>query len=349
MQTTSVSTVSPDNFGVTRVCYQGNPALVRLRRSALWGTSSLVSVEALQEFRVSYFLVCPGFGRSLEDKWSSPRVRARTIFTAGRTNISGMTYSTRTIGLRMPPGSPVRLSVTTISALSAEDQSGKTKTFFFLSYEGARLRLPQTSVFDVPSTSIRTSAPTSVAPVLSAFPMPNGPVSPDGFTAQFTALFPIARHWMPGAFASITNLGDRISVFGRYQRRAVRKHQPGFWAVHTADNYRKHQDANRRHEHDVQQYTREFLRFNYSTQDASATDTLDSFAGSSAAEPKSFSRGFSRQPEPSRIPNGVTPNFLAVGPLRQDRTRQFNVADDLDKTFWQSRLEVWRRLSRFVS
>ena len=58
--------------------------------------------------------------------------------------------------------------------------SVKDRTFFFFSYEGLRLRLPQTALTFVPDTSpldhySRQFATPALQPYLNAFPLPNGP------------------------------------------------------------------------------------------------------------------------------------------------------------------------------
>src|SRR5581483_1597638 len=62
--------------------------------------------------------------------------------------------------------------------------NGKDKTFFFFSYEGLRLRLPQFSTTIVPSLCYRgqgscsgasdKTAAAGLQPILRAFPIPNG-------------------------------------------------------------------------------------------------------------------------------------------------------------------------------
>ncbi len=51
----------------------------------------------------------------------------------------------------------------------------KQKTFFFVNYEGLRQRLDETEVGGVPDAAARASAVPAVAPLLSLFPLPNGP------------------------------------------------------------------------------------------------------------------------------------------------------------------------------
>ncbi|MCA1622101.1 MAG: TonB-dependent receptor [Acidobacteria bacterium] len=62
----------------------------------------------------------------------------------------------------------------------------KDKTFFFVSYEGQRLRRPAFSITEVPSLAARLAAPEPVRTFLEAFPRPTGGRSADGF-AEFAA------------------------------------------------------------------------------------------------------------------------------------------------------------------
>src|ERR1700761_5366420 len=74
----------------------------------------------------------------------------------------------------------------------------KDKLFFFFSYEGLRLRVPETREDIVPTTYARTCAPASVAPLLKAYSLPSPgndytnsdcSVAATLPTADFTGLF----------------------------------------------------------------------------------------------------------------------------------------------------------------
>ena len=84
--------------------------------SVLGGTSSLVSVEALQEFRVETSSFAPEFGHVLADKSSSQHGRGRTTSMAGSMNTFEMTSWTRMIGLQTRLASLKRPNGITISA-----------------------------------------------------------------------------------------------------------------------------------------------------------------------------------------------------------------------------------------
>jgi len=179
------------NFGVQPgVSVGGSSGLGQAQAfSALGGTSSLVSVEDLQEFRIETSSFSAEFGRQ-------PGGQVLLTTRSGTNDWHGglFEYFRNTVmdandwfanSARLPR-----------SAENHNDFGGflggpirKEKTFFFLSYEGARLRLPTTLDEQVPSVSARQSASPPIAPYLNAYPIPNGPISPDGFTAEFTGGF----------------------------------------------------------------------------------------------------------------------------------------------------------------
>src|SRR6185295_11329462 len=51
----------------------------------------------------------------------------------------------------------------------------RDRLFFFSSYEGFRLRQPETIFTVVPSLTSRQNAPLNVQPLLNLYPLPNGP------------------------------------------------------------------------------------------------------------------------------------------------------------------------------
>src|SRR6202041_1052703 len=154
--------------------------------SVLGGTNSLVSIDAMQEFRIQTSSYAPEFGRtpggqiSIVTRSGSNDFHG-TLFDYFRNNaLDAKDWFTNFNGLPKPEerqndfggvlGGPVR----------------KNKTFFFFSYEGLRLRQPSAQETSVPDAASRLQAPASMQPFLNAFPMPNGPELGSGL-AQFNA------------------------------------------------------------------------------------------------------------------------------------------------------------------
>ena len=66
----------------------------------------------------------------------------------------------------------------------------RDKLFFFFSYEGLRLRVPETTINIVPTTYARDQASSVVLPLLEAYPLPStGFDLPGQYTGQFFATF----------------------------------------------------------------------------------------------------------------------------------------------------------------
>jgi hypothetical protein len=318
------------NFGITPALAAGESGTGTSQAfSALGGTSSLVSVEALQEFRVVTSSFAPEFGRT-------PGGQVMLTTRSGTNDWHGGAYeyfrnevldaNDWFANAAQQPRAPERHN--DFGAFLG-GPIWKDKTFFFLSYEGARLRLPQTSVFDVPSASIRSSAPSSLAPLLNSYPMSNGPVSPDGYTAQFTGVYSNSAILNAGSVRIDHKFSDRFAIFGRYNDApsATTNRVYGLTTLETttANTKTLTVGANMM----LTSTMANSLRGNYSTQSSQLSDSQDSFHGAVPLNASFFLGSLS--PETGRIQyqTGDT-NFLTAGPNAFGRTRQFNIADDLD-------------------
>jgi hypothetical protein len=154
--------------------------------SALGGTNSLVSVDAMQEFRIQTssfapeFVRTPGAQVSIVTR-SGTNAFHGTLFEYFRNNdLDARDWFVNYNGLVKPAerqndfggvlGGPTR----------------KNKTFFFFSYEGLRLQQPATQQSVVPDAATRQAAPAAIQPFLNALPIANGPEMGGGL-AQFNA------------------------------------------------------------------------------------------------------------------------------------------------------------------
>ena len=145
-------------------------------------TQSLVSVDALEEFRVSSSTYSAEFGRNPGGQFSfltrsGTNTFHGSLFDYLRNNVfDANDWFNDYYGIAQPAlrqndfggtvGGPLRIP---------RLYDGKDKTFFFISYEGLRLVLPTAATTQyVPSLSLRTQAPDPVRSILNAFPMPTG-------------------------------------------------------------------------------------------------------------------------------------------------------------------------------
>lgn len=297
--------------------------------SALGGTSSLVSVEALQEFRVESSSFAPEFGRS-------PGGQVILTTRSGTNSFHGGVYEY----FRNDVLDANDWFASQAGLPRAEERHNdfggflggpifKDKTFFFLSYEGARLRLPQSQITQVPSADIRVSSatPAQLIPFLDAYPIPNGPVSPGDYTAQFTGVYSNSATLNAGSVRIDHTFNDRFSIFGRF-------------------NDSPSQTVNRVYALTTLQATEvntktltvgvnmsfsarlaNSLRGNYSTQNSVLANSLDSFGGAVPLTPSLLLGQLPSSTSLEEFQTGDTGLFLN-GPLANNRTRQLNFVDD---------------------
>jgi Carboxypeptidase regulatory-like domain/TonB dependent receptor/TonB-dependent Receptor Plug Domain len=188
------------------------------------GTNGFVSVDDMQEFRIQTSSYEAEFGRS-----SGAQVSIVTKAGTNRFHGTAFDYLRNDIFdarnyFDMPPlpKPPLRQN----------DFGGtfggpiiKDKTFFFFSYEGLRLRLPQTDSDQFYTASARAAVAPAYQPLINALPLPdpNAPlIDPtcDNITNPCQAII-IAAYSNPSSLDSISfridhKLTQKINLFARY-------------------------------------------------------------------------------------------------------------------------------------
>jgi hypothetical protein len=204
------------NFAVT-----GYVAMVQTASGALpalsasGGTNSLVSVDAMQEFRVQTSSFAPEFGRTPGGQISivtrsGTNAFHGTLFEYFRNSaLDAKDWFVNFNGLAKPEerqndfggvlGGPVR----------------KNKTFFFFSYEGLRLRQPASQQTAVPDATARQQAPASMRPYLDAYPIANGAELGSGL-AQFSAGYSNPSSLDAASLRLDHAINSKLTLFGRY-------------------------------------------------------------------------------------------------------------------------------------
>src|SRR5262249_25958630 len=204
------------NFGVTGLLQMVQTASGSLPAlSASGGTSSLVSVDAMQEFRVQTSSFAPDFGRtpggqiSIATRSGSSSFHG-TLFEYFRNDVlDAKDWFVNFNGLPKPKerqndfggvvGGPII----------------KDKTFFFFSYEGLRLRQPSTQESVVPDAASRQAAPAATRPFLNAFPNANGGSLGAGL-AQFNASFSNPSSLDATSVRVDHVINSKLNFFARY-------------------------------------------------------------------------------------------------------------------------------------
>src|SRR5450755_1103044 len=160
--------------------------------SVLGGTNSLVSVDAMQEFRIQTSTYAPEFGRA-------PGAQISIVTRSGTNQFHGTAFdylrndifdaSDWFNGYINNPRLPKAKERQNDFGGTLSGPILKGKTFFFFSYEGLRLRLPQTTLTTVPDQAVRQSAAPALQPFLNAYPLdPNQPDLGNGI-ARFNASY----------------------------------------------------------------------------------------------------------------------------------------------------------------
>jgi hypothetical protein len=317
------------NFGVTAGLLPGQAGTGTSQAfSALGGTSSLVSVDALQEFRIETSSFAPEFGRS-------PGGQVILVTRSGSNDFHGgvFDYFRNTVldandWFANDAGQPR-------AAEQHNDFGGflggpvwKDNTFFFISYEGARLRLPDAQVIPVPSEFARTQV-SPVAPLLNSFPQPDDrSITPGVYTSNFTGVWSNSATLDAGSVRIDHTFNDRFSIFGRYNDAPseTADRVNGLSVLETGPV--NTQTLTIGMNMVFSSRLSNSLRGNYSTQFAAFTDALTTFGGAVPLAPSFF---LGTSPSATSLLEYQTDDtdFLSSGRLSGTRARQFNFVDDL--------------------
>jgi hypothetical protein len=318
--------------------------------SALGGTSNLVSLDALEEFRIQTSTFAPEYGRT-------PGAQISVVTKSGTNAFHGTAFEYfRSDKLDANDWFANRNALAR-PELRQNDFGGvlggpirKDKLFFFGSYEGLRVRQPHVADTYVPSLASRQNAPAVVQPLLNAFPKPNGPDLGNG-TAAFSASYSDPSTLNSSGIRIDYLPWERVTVFGRYNDApsSIDQRAPaGFSESSVQDiKYRTQSLTLGTNQAFTARLTNEF-HFNYSRSRANSLVTLDNFGG---AVPPPNSALY-----PSFV-SGQNSGFLffansglvfTTGKLGDNLQQQINVTDSVSRIIGVHQLKLgldYRRLS----
>lgn len=336
--------------------------------SAAGGTNNLVSVDALQEFKVQTSTYAPEFGRM-------PGAQVQIVTRSGTNDFHGTVFnyfrndvldandwfSNRNAipkpALRQNDfggvlGGPVLLPRFGEGGRQP-GYNGRNQTFFFFSYEGLRLRQPVVATTSVPSLAARANAVARMRPFLNAFPLPTGPANANGL-APFVTGYSNPSTLDATSIRLDHNIGRSLNIFGRYNyapSETVQRAPSLFRSVNTLSST----------SFDTQTLTLGLtqtlaprvineVRFNYTRFAGVFFSTLDNFGGA-VVPPDSvlFPSGTSRDDSifSMVIPTGRNTGF-SVGVAGNNRQRQINVVDNFSVSAGTHQLKFgvdYRRLA----
>ena len=321
--------------------------------SAFGGTSNLVSLDALEEFRILTSTFAPEYGRT-------PGAQISVVTKSGTNTFHGTAFEyfrndkldannwfANANGLQRPE-------------LRQNDFGGvlggpivKDKLFFFGSYEGLLVRQPQVAGTYVPSLASRQNAPAAVQPLLNAFPLPTGPNLGNG-TAAFSASYSDPSSLDSSGIRIDYLPWQRATVFGRYSDAPSSINQRGAGGYEYSNSqhvkYRTQSLTLGSAQALTARMTNEF-HFNYSRSRANSVATLDGFGAAVPPPTSVLYPSFASSQNSSFLfyadsaPNGI--KFL-TGQAGNDLQQQINVTDNLFRVIGAHQLKFgldYRRLN----
>ena len=346
------------NFGVngfsalTQTAGGALPAL-----SSAGGTNSLVSVDAMQEFRIQTSSFAPEFGRT-------PGGQISIVTRSGTNQFHGTAFEYFRNDALDANDWFSNFNHLPKPAERQNDFGGvfggpviKNKTFFFFSYEGQRLRQPSTQETVVPDAASRQQAPATMQPYLTAFPIQNGAELGAGL-AQFNGSFSNPASLDAYSVRIDQVISPKLTLFGRYNYSPSNTDQRGPFPSNgvVLSNTELFSSS-------VQTFTvglteiinpavSNEIRANYSNDRVGTQDALDKFGGA-VPLPDSlfFPAGFSST-------NGFFGLYIVgvgeyfKGKNATDEQRQLNLIDNLSMRAGHHQLKFgvdYRRLAPFSS
>jgi hypothetical protein len=304
--------------------------------SAVGGTSSLVSVDALQEFRIETSSFAPEFGRT-------PGGQVILSTRSGTNDLHGeiFNYFRNDVMDANNWFNDAAIPAIKKPAERHNDFGGivggpiiKNRTFFFFSYEGARLRLPNSAVVQVPFLdNNKCFAAPAIAPFLNAFPKPNGTFSNTTCTGQFTGSWSDTSTLNASSLRVDHTINPRVSVFGRYNYAPskIQQRQANLslsdLQVSDVDTQTLTVGINML----LSDRISNILRANYSTQKSDSFFKMDSLGGAIPVDPSLLLGNLTVSQNAGFFFTFDTAPYV-VGPSGKNQTQQWNFTDALTFT-----------------
>lgn len=322
--------------------------------SIIGGTNNLISIDALEEFKIQTSTFAPEYGRA-------PGAQISAVTRSGSNALHGSLFEyfrndkldsndwfTNASGLKK-------------SALRQNIFGGlvngpivKDKLFYFASFEGMRLRLPRTKVTDVPSLSVRQSDLLSAAmrPFLNAYPKPNGAEGRNGF-ATFTASYSDPSSLDAGSIRIDSILNSKNALFGRFNYSPSETTQRGLsrFSLNSLSNTSMTtKTLTMGLTSSITPRINNDFRFNYSTNSASNNSYLDDYGGASVpSESVLFPSPFTNSN--AQLIFGAFQgrnSFIVSGKNITNEQKQINIIDNLSMDIGTHKFKFggdFRRLS----
>ncbi len=331
--------------------------------TALGGSNNLVSIDALEEFKIQSSTYSAEFGRQ-------PGGQIALVTRSGANQFHGTAfdflrneafdarnwfdkyYQRPKAALRQNQfggtfGGPV--------LLPKLYNGRRNQTYFFFSYEGLKLLEPTSTAANtfVPSLRLRAAAAPSLQPILNAFPKPTGqetmvpsdpnnpssPLIPSGL-APFNAGFSNPSTINATSIRIDQTIRNKVALFGRYN------YSPSDSATRSLSILTGNSIATKTLTLGAtfsmaRQATSE-LRFNYSSNDATSFNKMDNFGGAVPVNLSQLIGGYSGSgKKEGSILFAVSGGYgvLSLGDSLSSSQRQFNIVDNVS---WTKGAHLWK-------
>lgn len=305
-------------------------------------STSLISIDTMQEMKVQTSSFAPEFGRS-------PGAQIVMTSRGGTNDLHGALYDYIRSG-RFDANDWFANAGGYGKGSEHQERPGgvfggplvKDKTFFFIALEKLWLTSPESLVADVPSIASRATARTTLLPYLNAFPIPNSTeLGLDG--ALFNA---ITSNPSDSSSASIRVdhiLNPRTTLFARYSLTPSNSQQRG--TQFSTPNILTEQST--RSQLVTAGVTHEFgdgilndLRLNYSTATSTGFSTMDNYGGAvPLTDSEIFPAGVSTATGAFGL-NVLGFAGYSFGGHSDNTQQQFNGVDSVSKVYGRHNLKA---------
>jgi len=316
--------------------------------SAFGGTSNLVSLDALQEFRIQTSTFAPEYGRT-------PGAQVSVVTKCGTNAFHGTAFEYFRNDKLDANDWFANANYLVRPELRQNDFGGvlggpviKNRLFFFGSYEGLRVRQPLVANGVVPSLATRQGAPAGVQPLLKAFSLPNGPNLGNGMAA-FAASYSNPSTLNSSGVRIDYLPWQRVTIFGRYSDApsSLDQRAGSYTYSNVSDiEYRTPSITLGSSQAITARWTNE-SRFNYSRSRANNFRTLDNFRGAIPPMNSELYPSFA-SPNPSFFFSAGSAFKFSTGKAGENLQRQINVTDSVSHIIGAHQLKFgldYRRLN----